>query len=117
MTNIEGISLERVKQDLLNGRRDSISTKTFEAIIDLLEDKIKECEIFRKGNDEKNELLEKLGCPTKGTARRLALTLQEQEETVNKYEEFLRWMLKQQYYIIHPNLKKKIKALLESEDE
>ncbi len=33
----------------------------------------------------------------------------------NKYLEFLRWLLKQQYYIIHPNLKKKIKKLLEEE--
>ena len=31
-----------------------------------------------------------------------------------KYEEFLRWLLKQQYYILHPNLRNKIKELLES---
>lgn len=30
----------------------------------------------------------------------------------NKYEIFLSWLLKQQYYILHPNLKKTIKRLL-----
>lgn len=35
---------------------------------------------------------------------------------MNKYEVFLRWLIKQQYYIIHPNIRKKIKELLESDE-
>ena len=44
------------------------------------------------------------------------LRLEEELEAKNKYEVFLRWLLKQQYYIIHPNIRKKIKELLESEE-
>ena len=35
----------------------------------------------------------------------------------NKYKLFLSWLLKQQYYILNPNIKKMIKRLLESESE
>ena len=44
----------------------------------LLKDKEQECECWKKANDEKNELLAKLGCPTVATARRNAFTLQQQ---------------------------------------
>ena len=44
----------------------------------LLKAKEQECERWKKANDEKNELLAKLGCPTVATARRLAFTLQQQ---------------------------------------
>ena len=40
--------------------------------------KEQECEELRKANDEKNELLAKLGCPTIATARRKVFCLQEQ---------------------------------------
>ena len=40
--------------------------------------KEQECEEFRKANDEKNELLAKLGCPTIATAKRKVFCLQEQ---------------------------------------
>ena len=39
-----------------------------------------ELDQFKKANDEKNELLAQLGCPTVGTARQLTLSLQEQLE-------------------------------------
>lgn len=29
-----------------------------------------------------------------------------------EYENFLNWLIKQQYYIIHPNIRKKIKSIL-----
>lgn len=38
----------------------------------------------------------------------------EQEKTC---QEFLRWLIKQQYYIIHPNLRKKIKEILQQCEE
>ena len=34
----------------------------------------------------------------------------------DKYKIFLQWLLKQQYYILHPNIKKMIKKLVESEE-
>lgn len=34
-----------------------------------------------------------------------------------EYENFLKWLIKQQYYIIHPNIKKKIKSLLKEEND
>ena len=43
-----------------------------------LKRKEQECEEFRKANDEKNELLAKLGCPTIATAKRKVFCLQEQ---------------------------------------
>ena len=48
----------------------------------LLKAKEQECERWKKANDEKNELLAKLGCPTVATARRLAFTLQQQIDTL-----------------------------------
>ena len=43
-----------------------------------LKAKEQECERFRKANDEKNELLAKLGCPTTVIAKRKVFCLQEQ---------------------------------------
>jgi hypothetical protein len=34
------------------------------------------------------------------------------ERENKKYRQFLEWLLKQQYYILHNNLKKKIKEVL-----
>ena len=34
------------------------------------------------------------------------------EKENTKYKEFLNWLLKQQYYILHANLKKKVKEVL-----
>ena len=48
----------------------------------LLKAKEQECERWKKANDEKNELLAKLGCPTIATARREAFTLQQQIDTL-----------------------------------
>ena len=48
----------------------------------LLKAKEQECERWKKANDEKNELLAKLGCPTVVTARREAFTLQQQIDTL-----------------------------------
>ena len=48
----------------------------------LLKAKEQECERWKKANDEKNELLAKLGCPTVATARREAFTLQQQIDTL-----------------------------------
>lgn len=48
----------------------------------LLKAKEQEYEHWKKANDEKNELLAKLGCPTVATARRLAFTLQQQIDTL-----------------------------------
>ena len=48
----------------------------------LLKAKEQECERWKKANDEKNELLAKLGCPTVVTARRVAFTLQQQIDTL-----------------------------------
>ena len=57
-----------------------------------LKAKEQECEEFRKANDEKNELLAKLGCPTTATAKRKVFCLQEQldqlkaeKEEIKKY--------------------------------
>ena len=53
----------------------------------LLKAKEQECERWKKANDEKNELLAKLGCPTVATARRLAFTLQQQIDTLKEEKE------------------------------
>lgn len=59
--------------------------------IDQLKAKNKELE---EANDEKNELLAQLGCPTIATARRLALTLKEQvkakEEEGDRLKEYIK---------------------------
>lgn len=52
--------------------------------------KEQECEEFRKANDEKNELLAKLGCPTIATARRKVLCLQEQIDKLESKNEELK---------------------------
>ena len=109
---IDGYSLKDLKDLLFTGQRDVISTKTFEAIIETLERKEQKCEELKKQlestkglitvgnrqlvealkenealnkiNDEKNELLAKLGCPTTATAKRKVLCLQQQ---INKLKE------------------------------
>ena len=48
-----------------------------------------ECEEFRKTNDEKNELLAKLGCPTIATAKRKVFCLQEQLDQLKAENERL----------------------------
>ena len=36
---------------------------------------------------------------------------------LNKCRECLEWLLRQQYYIIHPNIKEKIRKALKDDDE
>ena len=54
-----------------------------------LKHKEQECEEFRKANDEKNELLAKLGCPTTATAKRKVFCLQEQLDQLKAENEHL----------------------------
>ncbi len=49
---IDGIILNDVKDLLFTGQRSSITTSTFEKIIDLLEEKTQECELQQKIIDE-----------------------------------------------------------------
>ena len=51
--------------------------------------KEQECEELRKANDEKNELLAKLGCPTTATAKRKVFCLQEQLDQLKATNEEL----------------------------
>ena len=55
-----------------------------------LKAKEQECEELRKANDEKNELLAKLGCPTIATARRKVFCLQEQLDQLKAENEGLK---------------------------
>ena len=55
-----------------------LCVKYVEHLKEQLKTKEQECERWKKANDEKNELLTKLGCPTKATARRKVFCLQEQ---------------------------------------
>ena len=59
-----------------------------------LKRKEQECEEFRKANDEKNELLAKLGCPTIATAKRKVFCLQEQLDQLKKSNEELKNIIK-----------------------
>ena len=45
---IDGYNLEYIKELLYNGQRSAISTKTFEAIIETLENKEQECERLKE---------------------------------------------------------------------
>ena len=56
--------------------------------------KEQECEEFRKANDEKNELLAKLGCPTIATAKRKVFCLQEQIDKLKVENDSLKKQLK-----------------------
>ena len=47
-----------------------------------LKRKEQECERWKKANDEKNELLAKMGCPTVATAKRNVFTLQQQLDQI-----------------------------------
>ena len=49
---------------------------------------------MRKANDEKNELLAKLGCPTIATARRKVFCLQEQLDQLKAENDELKKLLK-----------------------
>ena len=55
-----------------------------------LKRKEQECAQFRNANDEKNELLAKLGCPTTATAKRNVLCLQQQIDKLKEDNEELR---------------------------
>ena len=50
----------------------------------MLKAKKQECERWKKANDEKNELLAKMGCPTAATAKRKVFTLQQQIDTLKE---------------------------------
>lgn len=56
----------------------SLNWDNQERLEKIIKQKIIECERWKKANDEKNELLAKLGCPTTATARRQVFTLQQQ---------------------------------------
>ena len=47
----------------------------------------RECAYWKKVNDDKNELLSKLGCPTTATARREVLVLQQQLDQLRASKE------------------------------
>ena len=53
----------------------------------LLKAKKQECERWKKANDEKNELLAKMGYPTTATAKRKVFTLQQQIDTLKEDNE------------------------------
>ena len=55
-----------------------------------LKRKEQECERWKKANDEKNELLAKMGCPTVATAKRNVFTLQQQLDQLKAENEELR---------------------------
>ena len=55
--------------------------------------KEQECERWKNANDEKNELLAKLGCPTTATARRKEFTLQQQLDQLKAENDTLRQFL------------------------
>ena len=55
-----------------------------------LKAKEQECESWKKANDEKNELLAKLGCHTTATARRKEFTLQQQLDQLKVENEELK---------------------------
>lgn len=52
--------------------------------------KEQECERWKKANDEKNELLTKLGCPTMATAKRKVFCLQQQLDKLKAENEQLK---------------------------
>ena len=57
--------------------------------------KERECERWKKANDEKNELLAKMGCPTTATAKRKVFTLQQQLDKLKVAKEQAEQKLKQ----------------------
>ena len=64
--------------DCLCKPSEMLCVKYVEHLKEQLKRKEQECEHWKKANDEKNELLIKLGCPTKATAKRMVFCLQEQ---------------------------------------
>ena len=61
-----------------NDNCDEIKDCFIKELLGKLALKEQECERWKKANDEKNELLAKMGCPTTATARRKVFTLQQQ---------------------------------------
>ena len=61
--------------------------------------KEQECERWKKANDEKNELLTKLGCPTMATAKRKVFCLQQQLDKLKAENE----QLKEELSVIQHN--------------
>ena len=64
----------------------------------------RECAYWKKANDDKNELLSKLGCPTTATARRQAFVLQQQIDQLKEE-------LKEQKCSLRPELKRLINKI------
>ena len=60
-----------------------------------LKRKEQECERWKKANNEKNELLAKMGCPTTATAKRKVFTLQQQLDQLKVAKEQAEQKLKQ----------------------
>lgn len=85
--------------DTLSGSCIKEKCQTFR-LLQTIKTKEQECEEFRKANDEKNELLAKLGYPTTATAKRKVFCLQEQLDQF-KAECLL---LKDEYKILEDNL-------------
>ena len=69
----------------------------------------KECESWKKANDDKNVLLSKLGCPTTATARREVFVLQQQIDQLNEE-------LKEQTGGLRPELKRLINKICRKYD-
>lgn len=57
---IDGINLSDIRSRLEHGQRMSISTKEFEQIIDLLEEKMQECQKIEEENKELQQACEEL---------------------------------------------------------
>ena len=68
-----------------------------------------ECESWRKTNDEKNELLAKVGCPTTAAARRQVFVLQQQIDQLKEE-------LKEQTCGLRPELKRLINKICRKYD-
>ena len=69
----------------------------------------RECAYWKKANDDKNELLSKLGCPTTATARRQVFVLQQQIDQLKEE-------LKEQTCGLRPVLKRLINKICRKYD-
>ena len=78
-------------------RKDNMSEycKNCYELTEKLEAKGQEYERQEKANDEKNELLAKMGCPTTATAKRKVFTLQQQLDKLKVAKEQAEQKLKQ----------------------
>lgn len=97
-----------MNKEIINDQKNTIHrlqqecTEKTNAIIALgerLQAKEQECERWKKVNDEKNELLTKLGCPTMATAKRKVFCLQEQLDKLKAENE----QLKEELSVIQHN--------------